>query len=308
MTDNVHLSFGGVCVFLYISNLIERDGEMLSAKLHDGKVVSSLEYDANVHGHRIFCLDKKCKAPLIFVQGNDTRAAHFKTSGKGDSVHRSGCGFYQPLDLVESINKVKEYQQDGVQNDMKEIVIRLSMNRIDPDKETSTIEREKGKKDPNNIKVKNDSLTPQSISSVKGAVKLLTEYEPDILSSILINVGGGRKVPISDLIVDQDQAHKILWNDDIMNNVGYFVYGKVAKMVKREKVMYINFEDKNVPFTIVIFQKHWNDFSYSEKQLIGKDVLVYGHLRKNEYQDKQLTEIIIKSDKYLEAFKRKTKE
>jgi hypothetical protein len=71
--------------------------------------------------------------------------------------------------------------------------------------------------------------------------------------------------------------------------------------------MYLNFEEKNVPFTIVIFQKHWKDFSYSEKQLEGKDVLIYGHLRKNDYQDKQLTEMIIKSDKYLETLKRKAK-
>jgi hypothetical protein len=137
-------------------------------------------------------------------------------------------GFCQPLDLVESISKVKEYHQDGVQDDMKEIVIRLSMNRIDPDKETSTVEHEKGKKDPDAIKVKNDSLTPQSISSVKGDVKLLTEYEPDILSSILVNIGGGRKVSISELIIDQEQAHEMLWNDEMLKDAGYFVYGKVS--------------------------------------------------------------------------------
>lgn len=278
---------------------------MLTAKLHTGKIVSALEYNLDVHGSRIYCMDKTCNAPLIFVRENDGRAAHFKSSGKGESKHQSACGFYQPLDLIGSISKVKEYQQDRVQDDMKEIVIRLSMNRIDPDKETSTIEREKGNKDPNSIKVKNDSLTPQSISSVKGVVKLLTEYEPDILSSILINVGGGRKVPIAELIINQERAHEMLWNDEMLKDTGYFVYGKVAKMIKREKVMYINFEEKDVPFTVVIFQQYWNDFSYSEKQLIGKDVLVYGHLRKNDYQDKQLTEIIIKSDKYLDTFKRK---
>lgn len=278
---------------------------MLTAKLHNGKIVSSLEYNSGEHGSRIFCMDKSCNAPLIFVSGNETRVAHFKTSGKGDSVHLSNCGFYQPLDLVQSISKVKEYHQDGVQENMKEVLIRLSMGRIDPDKETSTGEREKGKKDTNEVKVKNDSLTPQTISSVKGVVKLLTEFEPDVLSSILINVGGGRKLPISDLIINQEQAHEMLWKDEMLKNVGYFVYGKVANMVKREKVMYINFEEKDVPFTVVIFQQYWKDFSYTEKQLMGKDVLVYGHLRKNDYQDKKLTEITIKSDKYLENFKRK---
>jgi hypothetical protein len=281
---------------------------MLMAKLHNGRVLSSLEYNPDTHGTRLFCLDKDCNAPLIFIQGSEVRTAHFKTSGKGDSVHQSGCGFYQPLDLVESIDKVREYQRDGLQDEMKEILIRLNMGRIDPDKETSTIEREKGKKDTNAVKVSNDSLTPQSVSSVKGVVKLLTEYEPDVLSSILINLGGGKKLPLSELIVNQEQAHEQLWNDNVLKDAGYFVYGKVCKMIKREKVIYINFEETETPFTIVIFQKYWGDFTYNEKQLVGKDVLVYGHLRKNEYQDKQLTEMIIKSDKYIEAFKRKKKE
>lgn len=127
-------------------------------------------------------------------------------------------------------------------------------------------------------------------------MKLLTEYEPDILSSIIVNVGGGRKVPISQLIDDQEQAHDMLWNDESYKDVGYFIHGKVAKIIKREKVMYVVLEETSVPFTIVIFQKHWKDFSYTEKQLVGKNILVYGHLRKNEFMDKQLTEIIIKSD------------
>lgn len=95
----------------------------------------------------------------------------------------------------------------------------------------------------------------------------------------------------------------MLWNEDIFNDVGYFVYGKVLNVIRREKVMYINFEERKQPFTIVIFQKHWNEFSYSESQLVGKDVLVYGHIRKNEYESNKLTEMIIKSDKYLETFK-----
>lgn len=281
---------------------------MLMAKLHNGKILSSLEYILDDHGSRLYCLDKNCNAPLIFIQGSEVRTAHFKTSGKGESVHKPECGFYQPLDLIESIDKVREYQRDGLQDEMKEILIRLNMGRIDPDKEASTIEREKGKKDTSGVKVSNDSLTPQSVSSVKGIVKLLTEYEPDVLSSILINLGGGKKMPLSELILNQEQAHEQLWNDCVLKDVGYFVYGKVINFIKREKVIYINFEGADSPFTIVVFQKHWGDFTYNEKQLVGKDILVFGHLRKNEYQDKQLTEMIIKSDKYIEAFKRKKKE
>lgn len=275
---------------------------MLTARLHDNKLVFSYDYQIDIHGNRLFCVDKKCNAPLIFIPGNETKTAHFKTSGKGESKHNSYCGFYKSLDLVGSIKKVKEYQSEGFLSEAKEVVIRLSMNRIDPDKETSTIEREKKKKDTEKVKVKNDNITPQTISSVKGVVKLLTEYEPDILSSVLINVGGGRKIPISEIITDQEQAHNLLWEEKTHKDIGYFVYGTVSNVVKREKVMYINFEEKEVPFTIVIFNKHWANFSYSEQQITGKNILVYGHLRKNSYKDINLTEMIIKSDKYLEVF------
>ncbi|MGY3716076.1 hypothetical protein ACWE42_11175 [Sutcliffiella cohnii] len=277
---------------------------MLTGKLHNGNIVTTLEYNSDLHGTRVYCIDKSCNAPLIYVAENDNRAAHFKTSGKGDSKHSSQCGFYQQLDLIESISKVKQYQEDGVHSN-KEIIIRLSMNRIDPDREVAGVEREKGKKENQEPKVKNESLTPNSITSVKGVVKLLTEYEPDVLSSILINVGGGRKVNLSELVVDQKTAHRLLWQEEGLKDVGYFIYGKVSKFTKLEKVLYINFEEVEVPFTVVIFQKYWNEFDYTEKQLVGRNVLVYGHLRKNDYQNKQTTEMIIKSSKYIEIFKTK---
>lgn len=279
---------------------------MLSAKLHNGQIISSIEYEENSHGSRLFCIDKKCGVPLIFVSATEEIKPHFKTTGKGDSKHTGECGFFRQLDLVETISKISEYHADVQQNGMNEILIRLSMNGIDPDRESSTVEREKEKKNTDILKVKNETLTPQSISSVKGVIKLVTENEPDILSSILINIGGGNKVSLNELILSQNEAHKKLWGDGL-HKIGYFVYGKVEKVVKREKVLYINFEETTLPFTIVIFQTHWKHFKYSEEQLIGKDVLVYGHLRKNDYQEKELTEMIIKSDRYLGFFNRKNK-
>lgn len=279
---------------------------MLSAKLHNGQIISSIEYEENSHGSRLFCIDKKCGVPLIFVSATEETKPHFKTTGKGDSKHTGECGFFRQLDLVETISKISEYHADVQQNGMNEILIRLSMNGIDPDRESSTVEREKEKKNPDILKVKNETLTPQSISSVKGVIKLVTENEPDILSSILINIGRGNKVSLNELILSQNEAHKKLWGDGL-HKIGYFVYGKVEKVVKREKVLYINFEETTLPFTIVIFQTHWKHFKYSEEQLIGKDVLVYGHLRKNDYQEKELTEMIIKSDRYLGFFNRKNK-
>jgi hypothetical protein len=88
-------------------------------------------------------------------------------------------------------------------------------------------------------------------------VKLLTEYEPDVLSSILINLGGGKKLPLTELIVNQEQAHEQLWNDNVLKDAGYFVYGKISRIIKRERVMYINFEesDTEIPFTIRVIKK-----------------------------------------------------
>ncbi|WP_214483766.1 hypothetical protein [Bacillus sp. SM2101] len=277
---------------------------MNTALLHNGEIITAKEYDESTNGSRIYCIDKNCRAPLIHVVKTQNKSEHFKTTGKGESKHKQKCGFYEPLDLLESVAKVKEYQEDLGDN-MNETLIRLNMNRIDPDHESKAVERgKKDKKDDSTkIKVKQDNDTPASISSVKSVVKLITEYEPDILASILVNVGGGYKIPISELVVKHIDAHKMLWEDRVFD-VGYFVYGKVANMIKRDKVQYINFdEEQGVAFTIVLFQKYWHEFNYSNEELVGKHVMVYGHLRKNEYQGKRETEMIIKSDKYVEVLK-----
>lgn len=280
---------------------------MQTALLHNGNAVNTIEYDESIHGSRLFCIDKNCQAPLIYVGKSSTMNAHFKTTGKGDSRHLKGCGFYERLDILECVNKTKEYQTQ-MSDSLSETIIRLSMNRIDPDYQSKTIEREtkEEKNEEKKVKLKNETETPQSISSVKGEVKLLTEYEPDLLATILINVGNGRKIPISELIVNQQDAHHLLWLDRTLPKVGYFVYGLIDRVIKREKVMYINFKkEDDVPFTIVIFQKYWKEFSYTEEDLVGQHALVYGNLRKNEYEGNQKTEMLIKGDKYLEKFKTK---
>ncbi|MFS1519508.1 hypothetical protein V1503_24075 [Bacillus sp. SCS-151] len=279
---------------------------MNAAYLHNGQLISADQYEPESHGQRLYCIDKKCKAPVVFVSKGKANA-HFKTTGRGESKHISECGFYEPLDLIDSIKKVGEYQEDILDKGMKETVVRLSMNRIDPDYEPNSIEREKkNSREEKEVKVKGDNETPKNISSVKSVVKLLTSYEPDILASILINVGGGMKIPLSSVVINQERAHNMLWSDETIPKLGYFVYGKIQKIVKREKVMYINFYPVNdVNFTIVVFERYWKEFSYKESQLKDKDVLIYGHLRKNDFQQKQETEMLIKSKKYLEFFKRK---
>ncbi|MGN7299460.1 hypothetical protein ACTHPV_19975 [Ferdinandcohnia sp. SAFN-114] len=182
---------------------------------------------------------------------------------------------------------------------------------MDPFYESKEVEKDteqKKKKDPSEVKIKQDNETPASIGSLKSVVKLLTSYEPDILSGILVNVKG-KKVPISSIIVDQVKAHELLWANELIDNSGYFVYGTVDAVLRREKVIYINFKPvNNVKFSLVLFDKYFKFFTYKDESLIGKTILVYGFLKKNIYKDKNTNELQIRSDKYIEFIKTQTKE
>ncbi|KZE67959.1 hypothetical protein AWM68_17455 [Fictibacillus phosphorivorans] len=277
---------------------------MNSALLHNQRVVTAAEYSQETHGHRLFCIDKSCKAPVIFVNGSETTIPHFKTTGKNDvSKHMDSCGFFKPLSFEESIKKVQEYQSDLLNQGMKENIVKLNLNKLDPDYEGKQIERdeiEKKEKDPNEIKVKQESPTPNSISSLKSIVKLLTSYEPDILASILVSVKS-KKVPLSQIVINQEKAHDLLWADEVVDSMSYFVYGTVENVIRREKVYYISFKPtNNVSFNLVVFDKYFKHFTYRDEQLIGKDIVAWGGLKKNIYKDKNTTEMVIKSNKYLE--------
>lgn len=278
-----------------------------SAILHNGKVVTAREYQPEFHGNRIYCIDKSCKAPVIFVQGNESMAPHFKTTGKNDSRHVETCGFYKPLSFLDSIRKVEEYQNELLEQGIRENVIRINLNKLDPDYESRVVNREdKGKKkeEPDQIKIKRESETPATIGSLSSIVKLMTSYEPDILSTILVNIKG-QKIPISSIIVDQEKAHRLLWEEtESMVTNNYFVYGEVDAVIRREKVIYINLKPLNkILFSIVLFDKYFKYFSYTDDQLVGKQILVWGELNKNTYNDKNTTEMVIKSDKYIEVLK-----
>ncbi|WP_078557103.1 hypothetical protein [Bacillus alkalicellulosilyticus] len=280
---------------------------MNSALLHNGKVITAREYHATEHGTRISCIDKGCNVPVIFVPASESVGPHFKTTGKGDSKHHSTCGFYKPLSFIESAKKIEEYQEDFLDRGIQENVLRINLSKIDPDyqeKERETTEREKKITDPNEVKVKQDNNnTPKSISSLKSIVKLLSSYEPDVLSSILVNIRG-KKIPISSIIVDQVKAHEILWTDKIVDQIGYFVYGTVENVLRREKVWYINYKIvDNTMFSLVLFDKYFKHFSYSDEQLVGKTILAWGQLKKNTFNDKNTTEMSIKSDRYIEFLK-----
>lgn len=276
---------------------------MNSALLHSGKIITAAEYNPTVHGNRIYCIDRLCQTPVIFVSGSESTVPYFKTTGKNsDSKHHDNCGFARPLSFEESISKVKEFQEDLADKGLKEIVIKMNMNKLDPDYEGKQVERDEGEKkpkDPNEVKVKQESSTPNSISSLKAIVKLLTSYEPDTLASILISVKG-KKIPISQLILSHEKAHELLWSDRSLESLQYFVFGTIENVIRREKVYYINFKRQDVMFSLVIFDKYFPHFKFTDEQLIGRNVLATGHLKRNIYKDKNTTEMIIKSSKYIE--------
>jgi len=277
---------------------------MLTALMHSGKVVTAAEYNPNTHGNRIYCIDKACKVPVIHVSKGG-KEAHFKTTGKLESKHNPSCGFYEPLDVISAIKKVSEYQDELLNGGLKELIIRLNMLRIDPEYEPRQIEKKEKEEDDGEkeekIKASSGNEQSSTISSVKSVAKLLMMHEPDVLASILLNIGGGRKVPLSSLIVNQEVAHELLWSDCMLKNSGYFVFGKIHSVLRREKVIYVTFEKVNdCPFTLVVFDKYFKYFTFTDEALIGQTVLCFGHLRKNEYLGKNTTEMLIKSNKYIE--------
>jgi hypothetical protein len=276
---------------------------MNSALLHNGKVVTAVEYNPASNGSRIYCLDKSCKTSLIYVPGTETSVPYFKTTGKNqESKHQTNCGFYKTLNFEESIQKVWEYQLDLLGQGLKETIIRLNLSKIDPDYESKQMEREESEKkvkNPNEIKVKQENATPNSIGSLKAIVKLLTSYEPDTLATILISVKG-KKIPLSEIVLSHERAHELLWSGQLIDSLCYFVYGTIDQVFRREKVYFINFKPVNgVVFSLIVFDKYFKHFTYTDEQLIGKNVLAWGGLIRNSFQEKNTSEMIIKANDYI---------
>jgi hypothetical protein len=290
---------------------------MQTAKLSNGTILSALEYSPQKHGFEIYCLDKNCSAPLIFVDRNTRNssdvqvAAHFKTTGKDESTrHKKGCGFYDSLDVIEAIEKVNEYQQQILEAEgTPKNVIRLSLNLLDPDhvKDERGEKEKSDNKDETDPKVKDTKQQPTVISSMKSIIKLLTDFEPDILGTVYFSVNG-RKLPMSQLVLSPRRAYHLVWEGTPIPKMKYFVYGKILNATKLKNLLFLDFEnidDSSQPFSIVVFENYFKNFKYSPDEVKGRYVLVYGALRQNDYQNRRKTEIILKTDKYFQMFNRK---
>jgi hypothetical protein len=289
---------------------------MLTALLQNGKIIHASEYSETKHGFSLRCIDPACGAPVIYVgegvrEDKKRTSAYFKTVGKDiDSKHKPSCGFFEPLEVVDAIEKIALYQSSILESEgVPKQIINLNLKRLDPDyvaKEPND-RREKTEDKEDKVKVKDDRETPGTIGSLKNIVKLLTSYEPDVLASIYLNVGGGRKLPLSHVVMGPERAYDLLWQDQSIPRMNYFVYGKIVEVTKLEKVMYLDFtiDDEERPFTVVIFADYFKYFHYEKNELIDKDFLVYGELRKNTYNNISKGQIIIKSGDYLEKIRAK---
>ena len=274
---------------------------MQSARLSDNTIIAAKNYSRDVHGSVLFCIDSICRVPVHYVQESE-KMAFFKTSGKGDSVHKAGCAFASKLSFEKAVSKVSIFQEDLRVNGAEEIIIRLNANKLDPDYIPRAVERsESNEVDPSKIKVQKEKTeTPQTLSSLTSLKKLFTTVEADLLASIVISVQG-YKLPISQLISDYRSIHHLLWSENTLN-IPYFIHGTVQKVVRLSKVWYFNLHDENdFYFTLVVFEKYFKHFTYSDDDLLGRPILVMGKLRKNTFKEgMQSTEMVIKSNKYIE--------
>lgn len=278
---------------------------MHSACLPDGKVVTARSYDPTIHGSRIACIDSLCHAPVFFIPGTADVSPHFKTSGKGESIHKESCGFSRKLSFEETVAKVSQYQSTLQSQGVREFVVRLNLNAIDPDYEARTVERnpsdkEKSSDELESPALKEESETPKTISSLRAVKKLFTTVEPDLLASIIVSVKG-TKIPISALIQSCSNAHAALWKDTTLD-MPYFIHGKIEKVIRRDKVWFINYE--SMPegfFSLVVFDRYFTHFTLKDHELVGRTVLAYGYLKKNTFTpNRQSTEMIVKANKYIE--------
>lgn len=273
---------------------------MNAARLQDGTIIAAKDYSPAEHGLSICCMDIACQVPVHFVQ-ETKKVPFFKTSGKGESVHKELCAFASKMTFERSLFKVTQFQRE-LQNKVDPIMVRLNTNKLDPDYVPKSVEREGNNKevDARELKVKDDSpKPPQTVSSLKSLKKLFQTADPDLLASICITYNG-HKIPITELISDHFIAAKKLWQGTSLN-IPYFIHGEITRIVRLDKVWYFNMGDEVYPFTLVVFEKYFKHFSYTDEELLNRNILVMGRLKKNEFnQDKLVTEMVIKADSYIE--------
>lgn len=275
---------------------------MNAARLQDGTIIAAKDYCPSEHGVAIYCMDVACQVPVHFVQ-KSKKAAFFKTTGKGESVHKDLCAFATKMTFERSLFKVTQFQKE-IQSKVEPIIMKLNTDKLDPDYIPKTINRtglnKTGSSSRELIVTDDTNKKPQTVTTLKNLKKLFQTEEPDYLASIHANYNG-YKLPITELISDQYLAAKKLWQGTALN-FPYFIYGEITKIVRLDKVWYFNMgESSSSPFTLVVFEKYFKHFTYKDEELLNRPILVTGRLKKNDYKKGEFaTEMIIKANSFIE--------
>lgn len=267
---------------------------MRNAYLKNGEKLPAKDYNLRVHGSAVYC---KCGARVICVTpNNDDRESFYKTTGSKDSKHDNNCSEIRRLriNMVEkgvkfsaAIKAVQEEQQRTISLNLSSATKQPGNINIDE------VEYEK----PNyvNRPRKIENRLHGSIKSLSTIATLLTKNSAEELLTIVFKING-KKIPLSKLVIEQNAANEIA---KAGLDEEFIVYGIVDNVVKREKVMYINFDEQDgaKPFALVVFANNFDKFAINEK-IEGKTVLAYGKITP-QYGATEGTQMILNNKQHI---------
>lgn len=100
---------------------------MYSARLSNEKIVTTSNYDMQ---SILYCMDKECKANVIYVEQSELKAAHFKTTGKGNSVHTEHCIYVNKRNFKETLELVSTFQKENIEQNVRDHITQLNLNKL----------------------------------------------------------------------------------------------------------------------------------------------------------------------------------
>ncbi|MQL53631.1 hypothetical protein GFC01_15440 [Desulfofundulus thermobenzoicus] len=278
---------------------------MQNALLPNGKIINAKEYDQLIHGEKLFCVS--CKKPVIYVgsdQGN--REPFFKTTGRGESIHKEDCKERRTLIIFDSLKTINKYTTDMSKMDSedkylikldfapdnKEQIPHGSIDEIDEShpKKKFTYAYKYSKK---------RSTLPKRITSLSQIARLL-KNKPEDLSRITFTQQG-ELFSFTDIVIDQDKATEIALGNKY-TNIDFIIYGVVRSVIKTEKVMFVNLDTQDglKPFDIFVFAGDFKWFTLTKEQLEGKPILARGKIKFNERYNK--AEMRVRFNKQIYVF------
>jgi len=282
---------------------------MQNALLPNGRIVNAKEYDHQIHGKEIYC--PECKVPLIWANPqNDDRSPYFRTTGYGESDHKPFCPHNRVVKILNTMKKVNQFTtrlSDIPEAEKVVIKLNLKTDMIKvPQGEVNEIPNSHPKKSYKySLRYNRRQKKPiRSISSLSAIARLIMDNKEEELNKVFLDYNG-KQLPLSDLVVDQTRANELAFNEG-KTSFHYIVYGRILKVVKTEKVMFLNFDRENgtlKPFAAFVFAQDFSWFTYTKDKLENNAVLVWGQIQLNRKYKK--AEIQLRSNNNIYIFSKK---